>query len=107
MAKALFDDDWDNFTNLYNVNVIGLHYMTLAAVPLLAKSEPPSLQCAGPIVINITSIAGFHLVREASMPYMASKDAAEKVSKILAGRLAPLKIRCVSIGEHGQIRLVV
>lgn len=56
VVKALFEDDWENFTNLFNINAVGLHYMTLAAAPYLAKAEKPSLRTPGPVVLNITSI---------------------------------------------------
>lgn len=97
VVNALFDDDWDNFSNLYNVNVTGLHYMTLAAAPYLVKSPAPSLEHQGPSVINVTSIAGHHLTRESPIPYMLSKDAAEKLTKIMVGRFMPLKIRVNSL----------
>ncbi|WWD21444.1 hypothetical protein CI109_105929 [Kwoniella shandongensis] len=91
VEKLLWDgaeDDDFNYTNTINVN--GVYFMTAALVPLLRKSDEPS-------VVVISSIAGLANQRAmGSVSYGASKVAIH-LSTLLAGRLHPLKIRVNTI----------
>ncbi|OAA65650.1 NAD(P)-binding domain protein [Niveomyces insectorum RCEF 264] len=95
VEKALWhgvDDEHFTFTNAVNLNAV--YFMTVAFVPLLRKAEDAS-------VIVISSLSGLTNQRAlGSITYATSKAAALHLSKILAGRLAPLKIRvnCVLPG---------
>ncbi|WVO18206.1 hypothetical protein L204_105911 [Cryptococcus depauperatus] len=83
------DDDDFNYSNSINVN--GVYFMTAALVPYLRKSEDPS-------VVVIASIAGLANQRAmASISYSVSKAAAIQLSRLLAGRLHPMKIRVNTI----------
>ncbi|CAK7212560.1 hypothetical protein SEUCBS140593_001544 [Sporothrix eucalyptigena] len=95
VEKALWqgvDDEHFTFTNSVNLNAI--YFMTAAFIPLLRKAEDAS-------VIVISSLSGLTNQRAlGSITYATSKAAALHLSKILAGRLSPLKIRvnCVLPG---------
>lgn len=99
VQPALWQEEWSNWSNVLNTNTISPYFATLAFVPLLSKAKPPSLRDQGPVVINVTSIAALCNRRDmnASHSYPASKGAAEHVTKMLAGRLIPYKIRVNSI----------
>lgn len=99
VQPALFDEEWDNWSSVLNTNTISPYFTTLAFVPLLSKSSPATLRDQGPVVLNVTSIAALHISRATanSHVYQVSKDAEEKLSKILAGRLLPYRIRVNSI----------
>lgn len=96
-VKALWEEPWESFQDTHNVNVTAVFYVSIAFSPLLARAERASTTEQGPQIINVTSIAGLHLARQASIHYQTSKDAAEKLSKLLAGRLQPLGIRVNAI----------
>ncbi|WVN91190.1 uncharacterized protein L203_106447 [Cryptococcus depauperatus CBS 7841] len=82
------DDDDFNYSNSINVN--GVYFMTAALVPYLRKSEDPS-------VVVIASIAGLANQRAmASVSYSVSKVTIQ-LSRLLAGRLHPMKIRVNTI----------
>ncbi|KAM0748628.1 NAD(P)-binding protein [Meredithblackwellia eburnea MCA 4105] len=86
------EDDHFTFTNSVNVN--GVYFTSAGFVPLLRKSESPS-------IIVISSLAGLTNQRAmGSITYALSKAASLHLSKILAGRLSPMKIRvnCVLPG---------
>lgn len=95
MQPELWKEEWSSWTDVLQTNTVSPYFVTLAFVPLLAASRPPSLQYEGPVVLNITSIAAYHISRSTSNShvYQVSKDAEEKVTQILAGRLIPYHIR--------------
>ncbi|OXH21709.1 hypothetical protein J008_06728 [Cryptococcus neoformans] len=83
------DDDDFNYSNAININ--GPYFMTCALIPLLRRSDLPS-------VVIIASIAGLANQRATgSVSYGVSKAAAIHLGKLLAGRLHPLKIRVNTI----------
>ncbi|KAI9638260.1 uncharacterized protein MKK02DRAFT_42651 [Dioszegia hungarica] len=83
-------DDVD-FNQLNSINVNGVFFLTAALVPLLRKSENPS-------VIIIASIAGLANQRATgSIMYGTTKAAAIHLGTLLAGRLSPFKIRVNTI----------
>nr|ODN88548.1 hypothetical protein L203_02551 [Cryptococcus depauperatus CBS 7841] len=80
----------DTSNHLQPVNVNGVYFMTAALVPYLRKSEDPS-------VVVIASIAGLANQRAmASVSYSVSKVTIQ-LSRLLAGRLHPMKIRVNTI----------
>ncbi|WVQ97973.1 hypothetical protein IAU59_005093 [Kwoniella sp. CBS 9459] len=82
------DDDF-NYSNSINVN--GVYFTTAALVPLLRKSDSPS-------VVVIASIAGLANQRAmGTVSYGVSKAATIHLSTLLAGRLHPMKIRVNTI----------
>lgn len=99
VAPALWEEEWSNWTSIFNTNSIAPWFTTLAFVPLLSKAKPASLHDQGPVVINVTSIAALYSRRDSveTHAYPASKSAAEHVTNILAGRLLPYKIRVNSV----------
>lgn len=92
VAKMLWeghDDDDFNYTNQININ--GVYFTTVAFIPLLLKSTLRS-------VVVIASIAGIILQRSVgSVSYSASKAGTLHTANLLAGRLAPGKIRVNTI----------
>ncbi|RSH83407.1 uncharacterized protein EHS24_007091 [Apiotrichum porosum] len=95
IQKALWDghddEDWQ-YTSAINTNAV--YFMSVAFVPLLLKSEVRS-------IINIASIAGIMLARAlASVSYGTTKAGTIHMTKLLAGRFSPAKIRvnCICPG---------
>lgn len=92
VAKTLWeghDDDDFNYTNAININ--GVYFTTVAFIPLLLESSLRS-------VVVIASIAGIILQRAVgSVSYGASKAGTLHTANLLAGRLAPGKIRVNTI----------
>ncbi|RAK90597.1 NAD(P)-binding protein [Aspergillus costaricaensis CBS 115574] len=86
--------DDESFTTTNNVNISGVYFTTVGFLPLLRKSSDPS-------VIVIASLAGIANQRTVgTVTYGASKAAAIHVSKLLAGRFSPMKVRvnCICPG---------
>ncbi|OJI87717.1 hypothetical protein ASPTUDRAFT_51358 [Aspergillus tubingensis CBS 134.48] len=87
--------DDESFTTTNNVNISGVYFTTVGFLPLLRKSS-------GPSVIVIASLAGIANQRTVgTVTYGASKvSAAIHVSKLLAGRFSPMKVRvnCICPG---------
>ncbi|GLA89583.1 hypothetical protein AtubIFM56815_004066 [Aspergillus tubingensis] len=76
------------------INISGVYFTTVGFLPLLRKSSDPS-------VIVIASLAGIANQRTVgTVTYGASKAAALHVSKLLAGRFSPMKVRvnCICPG---------
>jgi 3-oxoacyl-[acyl-carrier protein] reductase len=81
-------EDW---TRVFNVNVLGLFLVTRAAVPLLKKS---SNGC----IVNTCSIAGLRPSAQ-PLPYAASKAAVANLTKTLANALGPqIRVNAVAPG---------
>lgn len=93
MAKAQYEQEWSNFSNSFNLNVTSIYFFTMAMVPFLDRAKKPSFDEPGANVIIVASVAGLHHLRTHSVSYQTSKDAAIKLSGILAGRFQPLGIR--------------
>ncbi|XRM46476.1 hypothetical protein ABZX51_009510 [Aspergillus tubingensis] len=85
--------DDESFTTTNNVNISGVYFTTVGFLPLLRKSS-------GPSVIVIASLAGIANQRTVgTVTYGASKVTIH-VSKLLAGRFSPMKVRvnCICPG---------
>nr|XP_019047279.1 hypothetical protein I302_03888 [Kwoniella bestiolae CBS 10118]OCF26209.1 hypothetical protein I302_03888 [Kwoniella bestiolae CBS 10118] len=82
------DDDDFNYSNSINVN--GVYFITAALVPLLRKSDFPS-------VTVIASIAGLANQRAMGTVSYGVTKATIHLGKLLAGRLHPMKIRVNTI----------
>lgn len=93
VLKSLWDEEWSNYSDSFSVNVIGVHFCAIGFAPFLDRAPKPSLTEPGALVLNVASIAGMHINRSQPISYQTSKDAAIKLSTILAGRFIPLKIR--------------
>ncbi|KAF5505646.1 putative galactose dehydrogenase GalD [Colletotrichum siamense] len=79
--------DDDSFASTNSVNISGVYFTTVGFVPLLRKSPNPS-------VIVIASLAAVMNQRAmGTLAYATSKAAALHLSKLLAGRFHPMKIR--------------
>ncbi|KAL7423537.1 hypothetical protein Q5752_001117 [Cryptotrichosporon argae] len=109
MLASVEDDD---FAASHRVNVNGPYFMTVSAIPLLRKSENPS-------VVIVSSVAGLANQRaNAGFTYGVSKAGAVHLSSMLAGRLHEMKIRvnCICpglfpsamtavMGDDGQLQV--
>lgn len=85
--KALSEVDDEAFRYQQDINVNGVYFMTTACIPLLRKSDNPS-------VVVIASIAALANQRAmGSLTYSVSKAATVHLGSLLAGRLHPMKIR--------------
>ncbi|KAE9579225.1 Rhamnolipids biosynthesis 3-oxoacyl-[acyl-carrier-protein] reductase [Colletotrichum fructicola] len=79
--------DDDSFASTNSVNISGVYFTTVGFVPLLRRSPDPS-------VIVIASLAAVMNQRAmGTLTYATSKAAALHLSKLLAGRFHPMKIR--------------
>jgi NAD(P)-dependent dehydrogenase (short-subunit alcohol dehydrogenase family) len=76
------------------VNVIGLHAVTAAVLPLIRRARGR--------IVNIGSISG-RIAAPFTGPYAASKHAVEALTDALRLELAPERIH-VSVVEPGQVR---
>ncbi|CAO1634516.1 unnamed protein product [Sympodiomycopsis kandeliae] len=97
--SALWEEEWDVWSNTLNTNTISPWFTTVAFIPLLDKATKPSLTDSGAHVINITSISAHHIDRSTpnTHSYQVSKTAEERLTRILSGRLTPYGVRCSSI----------
>ncbi|GAD97193.1 hypothetical protein ANI_1_1164034 [Paecilomyces variotii No. 5] len=88
VERALWESvNDDSFISTNNVNISGVYFTTVGFLPLLRKSQDPS-------VIVIASLAGIINQRAmGTITYAVSKAAALHLSKLLAGRFHPMKIR--------------
>ncbi len=101
MKENLFDDEkstFEDWTNVYRVNVPQIYFMTTAFLPLLQKSTERHPGWSG-TVINISSISGLVKTAQHHFAYNASKAAAIHLTRMLASEIAGnnLKIRVNSI----------
>ncbi|KAF3399708.1 Rhamnolipids biosynthesis 3-oxoacyl-[acyl-carrier-protein] reductase [Talaromyces pinophilus] len=88
LINGLIEEDFDR-SNQINVN--GVYFLTVNFIPLLRKSKDPN-------VCVIASLAGLGNVRSmGSLSYGVSKAAVIHLSKLLAGRFHPMKIRVNTI----------
>lgn len=101
MKKNLFDhedatfEDWDD---VYRTNVTQYYFMTMAFLPLLAKSTEQQKGWSG-VVINICSISGQVKVMQHHPQYNASKAATIHVTRMMANEIQEngIKVRVNSI----------
>lgn len=84
----------DDLRRQLEVNVIGLHAVTIASLPLLRRARGR--------VVHIGSISG-RIASPLTGPYAASKHAVEALTDVLRLELAPEGMHVVVI-EPGQIR---
>lgn len=86
--ESLSLEDWDR---VFAVNVRGMFQVTRAAVPLLRRSDTPS-------IVNTASIAGLRPGPQ-PLPYAASKAAVVSLTKTLAYNLGPqIRVNAVAPG---------
>lgn len=99
VKKEFFDPtSADEWTSVYQTNVVGPYLMTTAFLPLLQKSTEVQHGWSG-TVINITSISGLVRISQGHFSYNASKGAQVHLNKLLSAEIAKagLKIRVNSI----------
>lgn len=84
----------DDLRRQFEVNVVGLHAVTVACLPLVRRSRGR--------IIHVGSIAGL-IASPFAGPYSASKHAVEALADSLRLELAPEQIH-VALIEPGQIR---
>lgn len=89
------DSEMQRMRLTLEIDVVGPYALTLAAVPLLKKS-----QCAS--IINVTSINSMRGFPD-NPPYVAAKSALAGLTRALAVDLAPMGIRVNSIAP-GYVR---
>lgn len=88
---AIFEEDHNNFENIFQTNVMGVWYVTKAV-----SNHMKEHGIAGSI-INIGSIGGTNYSRTGLSGYCASKAAVIQITKCLVGELSPHKIRINAI----------
>lgn len=88
LARQLFDDvEWSSFSQTFDVNTTSQYFLTMGCLPLLRKSEAPS-------VVNIASVGAESTERSmGGAAYDASKAAVIQLTRILASQLIPFKVR--------------
>ena len=101
MKENLFDNTkstFEDWTNVYRVNVPPLFFMTTAFLPLLQKSSERHPGWSG-TVINVSSISGLVKTAQHHFSYNASKAAAVHLTRMLSAEIASngLRIRVNSI----------
>jgi NAD(P)-dependent dehydrogenase (short-subunit alcohol dehydrogenase family) len=92
LTTELFDDvEWSSFAQTFDINTTALYFLTMGCLPLLRKSDAPS-------VINISSVGAFSTERSiGGAAYNASKAAVVQLTRVLAAQLIPFKVRVNSI----------
>lgn len=92
LAVQLFDDvEWSSFSQTFEINTTALYFLTMGCLPLLRKSESPS-------VVNISSVGAFGTERSiGGAAYNASKAAVVQLTRVLAAQLIPFKVRVNSV----------
>ncbi|SCZ91061.1 BZ3500_MvSof-1268-A1-R1_Chr1-3g02524 [Microbotryum saponariae] len=114
LAEALLSAPWVDWQDSMGMNVSALYFLSVGFAPLLHQAylDSPSSEDAPketPVVINIGSIAGIHNASctpgdhqrdAASVSYQTSKSAVIHLTKCLASRFLPLRIRvnCIAPG---------
>ncbi|RYP07430.1 hypothetical protein DL764_002507 [Monosporascus ibericus] len=101
MKENLFESEkatFEDWTDVYRVNVPQIYFMTTAFLPLLQKSSERHPGWSG-TVINISSISGLVKTAQHHFSYNASKAAAVHLTRMLASEIASnkLKIRVNSV----------
>lgn len=88
-------EDW---TSIYQTNVVGPFFMSTAFLPLLQKATERQHGYSGTI-INISSISGLVRISQGHFAYNASKGAAVHLNKMLSSEIqsSGLKIRVNAI----------
>ncbi|QFU75166.1 SDR family NAD(P)-dependent oxidoreductase [Halioglobus maricola] len=84
-AAEVWDSELDY---IFGVNVRGAHRVIRAVLPLLIES--------GGTIVNMSSISSYMAPRMLGA-YVMSKSALESYSEVMAGELAPLGVRVVSV----------
>ncbi|GAB7356849.1 hypothetical protein MBLNU459_g7722t1 [Dothideomycetes sp. NU459] len=99
MKKNLYEtatmEDW---TSMYQTNVVGPFFMSTAFLPLLQKATDRQHGHSG-CIINISSISGLVRISQGHFAYNASKGAAVHLNKLLSSEIqsSGLKIRVNAI----------
>ncbi|RJL26603.1 SDR family oxidoreductase [Bailinhaonella thermotolerans] len=83
-GAPLEDFPENGFDKIWNVNVKGVYYLTVAILPLLRKAAAPDDPAR---VINIGSVDGIRVPETENYPYAASKAAVHMLTRQLAHRL--------------------
>ncbi|KAF7196770.1 Rhamnolipids biosynthesis 3-oxoacyl-[acyl-carrier-protein] reductase [Pseudocercospora fuligena] len=101
LKKALFDNSdatFEDWEQVYRVNVGQLYFTTTAFLPLLQKATEKTKSWSG-TVVNISSISGQVKLTQHHPQYNASKAAATRLTRQLANEIqsSGLKIRINSI----------
>ncbi|KAI1496310.1 hypothetical protein F5X99DRAFT_75757 [Biscogniauxia marginata] len=101
MKANLFDNEkatFEDWTDVYRINVAQIYFSTTAFLPLLQKSSERHQGWSG-TVINISSISGLIKTPQHHFAYNASKAAAIHLTRMIASEVAnnDLKIRVNSI----------
>jgi len=87
-GKGLFNNEsFEQWANLFNINISSIHFVTAAFLGLLAKASEVDEDWSASI-INITSISGHAKVAQCHFAYNASKAAADHLTRIMATELA-------------------
>ncbi|KAF1981681.1 NAD(P)-binding protein [Aulographum hederae CBS 113979] len=88
----------EEWTSVYQTNVVGPYLMTTAFLPLLQKATETHHGYSG-TVINITSLSGLIRISQGHFSYNTSKGALIHLNKMLSAEIAKagLKIRVNSI----------
>lgn len=95
----MWDVEWSDWQEVLSINTITLYYVAVGFAPFLSAAPKTSPTVAGPAIILNTSAAATLNSGDLPLHYGASKAAAEKISKLLAGNFKSLGIRVNSIGE--------
>lgn len=104
LKKNLYDtatiEDW---TAMYQTNVVGPFFMSTAFLPLLQKATERQHGWSG-CIINISSISGLVRISQGHFAYNASKGAAVHLNKMLSSEIqsSGLKIRVNAIAPGGE-----
>lgn len=101
MKQNLFDDEnatFEDWNDIYRVNVSHCYFMTCAFLPLLQKATDTTPSWSG-TVVNISSISGQVKVFQHHPQYNASKAATIHLTRMLANQVQDngLKVRINSI----------
>jgi NAD(P)-dependent dehydrogenase (short-subunit alcohol dehydrogenase family) len=98
LAKELWQESFEDWTDVYRTNVIGHFFTAIAFLPLLAASTTrnPGRSAS---VINISSISGITNITQNQFKYNVSKAASVQLNQMLAQEFSRpgVKVRVNSI----------
>ncbi|KAK7469081.1 hypothetical protein VKT23_003575 [Stygiomarasmius scandens] len=106
MGKAMFNEDFTAWGELYNINVFSVFFVTSAFLGLLERGSKDFGPVFTSSVINTTSISGVIKLAQDHFCYNSAKAAASHLTKMLSSEFAlkkvPVRVNAVAPGVYAS-----